>query len=400
MVNHLDQANLHVALYADMNIVSPKTSSKNNIITGVLSNRCKDRTLTVLRCDMDEWEKALIPADLQIYKVIEVIDQNSQQIAIVTDEEGKLMGTVTDGDIRRGILKKINLSSPVSEIMNPHPIAIPKMKDKKSIVNILKANKIRHLPVIDEARHIIGIERLEEQLTDSCSNNWVMIMAGGRGNRLRPLTDDSPKPMLKIGGKPILQTILEQFIRQGFKRFCISVNYKSAHVKEFFKNGSWLNAQIDYIDELKQLGTAGSLSLFPFETEEPILILNGDILTKLSFDQLIKFHRDHKAKATIAVAAYDFQVPYGLIKANKDHLIGFEEKPVFSSFINAGIYVLNPEVLKIVPENSYFDMNNLFNKLLENKEPVCVFPIREYWIDIGEIKNFNQAGEDYDNEFS
>ena len=348
---------------------------------------------------MDEWRKTLISPDMQIYKVIEVIDQNSQQIAIVTDEEGKLLGTITDGDIRRGILKGIPLSSSASQIMNPHPVTIPKMNDRKSIIDILKANKIRHLPVIDEVRHVIGIERLEGQLTDPHNNNWVVIMAGGRGKRLEPLTDDCPKPMLKIGEKPVLQTILEQFIRQGFTRFCISVNYKSIQIKDYFGDGSKLGAEIYYIDEKKRMGTAGSLSLFPFETQEPILVFNGDILTKLGFGQLIDFHREHQAKATIAVATYGFQVPYGLINANHDHLIGFEEKPVFSGFINAGIYVLNPEVLDCVPKNSYFDMNNLFKILLENKEPVCIFPIREYWTDIGEMKSFYLACKDYDNVF-
>jgi dTDP-glucose pyrophosphorylase len=348
---------------------------------------------------VDEWEKTLISPDIQIYKAIEIIDRDSRQIAIVTDEEGKLLGTVTDGDIRRGILKGIPLSSPVSQIMNPHPITIPKMVDKKSIIDILKANKIRHLPVIDEERRIIGVERLEEQLADPHHNNWVVIMAGGRGKRLKPLTDSCPKPMLKIGEKPLLQTILEQLVRQGFTRFCISVNYKSMQIKDYFGDGSKWGAEIRYIDEKKQMGTAGSLSLVPFHTQEPILVLNGDILTKLSFEQLINFHREHQAKATIAVATYGFQVPYGLIQANHDHLVGFEEKPVFSGFINAGIYVLNPEVLDCVPEDSFFDMNNLFKILIQNKEPVCIFPIREYWADIGGMKSFYAACKDYDNEF-
>ena len=348
---------------------------------------------------MDEWEKTLIPPDLQINKVIEVIDKNSQQIAVVTDEEGKLLGTVTDGDIRRGIIKGIPLNSPVSQIMNPHPVTIPKMNDRKSIMAILKANKIRHLPVINEERCVIGVERLEEQITDT-HNNWVVIMAGGRGKRLEPLTDNCPKPMLKIGKKPILQTILEQFIRQGFTRFCISVNYQSMKIKDYFGDVSKLGAEIYYIDEKERMGTAGSLSLLPFETQEPILVVNGDILTKLSFAQLLDFHLDHQAKATIAVTTYGFQIPYGLIKANHDHLIGFEEKPVFASFINAGIYVLNLEVLHCVPKNSYFDMDDLFKILMQNEEPVYIFPIREYWIDVGEIKSFDQACKEYENEFN
>lgn len=348
---------------------------------------------------MDEWRETLIPPDLQIYKAIEVIDKNSQQIAIVTDEEGRLLGTVTDGDIRRGILKEIPLSSPVSLVMNPHPVAIPRLNDRKSIIDILKANKIRHLPVIDEARHVIGVERLEEQIADLHKNNWVVIMAGGRGKRLKPLTDYCPKPMLKIGEKPVLEIILEQSISQGFKQFCISVNYRSKQIKDYFGDGSKLGAEICYINEKKKLGTAGSLSMFPFVTNEPILVFNGDILTKLNFEQLIDFHREHQAKATIAVATYDFQVPYGLIKVNQDHLAGFEEKPVLSSFVNAGIYVLDPEVLNYVPKDTCFDMDNLFTLLLKNNEPVCIFPIREYWTDIGGMKSFEKACDDYDKEF-
>ena len=348
---------------------------------------------------MEGWKKTLISPDMQIYKVIELIDQDSRQIAIVTDEEGILLGTVTDGDIRRGILKEIPLSSPVRKIMNPQPVTIPQMEDKKSIIDILKANKIRHLPVIDEGRHVVGVERLEEQMAEPIHENWVVIMAGGCGKRLKPLTDDCPKPMLKIGNKPLLQIMLEQFQKQGFTRFCISVNYKSEQIKDYFGDGSKMGATICYIDEKKRMGTAGSLSLFSFETMAPIIVLNGDILTKLCFKQLIDFHREHHAAATIAVATYGFQVPYGLIKVSQDYLVGFEEKPVFSSFINAGIYVMNQKVLSDVPKNAYFDMNNLFTVLLQKKEPVCIFPIREYWIDIGGMKSFSHACKDYDKIF-
>jgi len=348
---------------------------------------------------MGEWEKVLVSPKLKIFEVIKIIDRNSQQIAVVTDEERKLLGTVTDGDIRRGILKGISLNSPVSLIMNPHPVTIPKLRDRNSIINILKANKVRHLPVVDAERRIIGIERLDELLTDAHSDAWVVIMAGGYGKRLEPLTNTCPKPMLKIGEKPVLQTILEQFIQQGFSRFCISVHYKPEQIKDFFGDGSNWGAEIHYIDEEKRMGTAGSLSQLPFVPSEPILVINGDILTKLGFIQLLDFHLEHQAKATIAVTTYDYQVPYGVIKANRDRLVGFEEKPVYANFINAGIYVLNPEVLNYVPRNSYFDMNNLFEMILQNDEPSCIFPIREYWTDIGDMKSFDQACKDYEREF-
>ncbi|HEX3038916.1 MAG TPA: nucleotidyltransferase family protein [Caproiciproducens sp.] len=348
---------------------------------------------------MDDWKKVLIYPDTEIQEAIKVIDLYSLQIAVIADTDGKLLGTVTDGDVRRGILKGIPLNSPVSRIMNPHPVTIPEMEDRKSILNILKINKLRHLPVVDEEGRITGIERLEDLIGGSRFENWVVIMAGGLGKRLKPYTDSCPKPMLKIGGKPVLETILNEFIRQGFSRFCISVNYRSEQIRDYFGDGSRWGAEIRYIDETKRMGTAGSLGLLPFRAEEPVLVINGDILTKLSFEQLVGFHNEHQAKATVAAVSYDYQVPYGVVRTNRDRLIGFEEKPVYASLVNAGIYALNPEVLQMIPKNTYFDMNSLLELLLKGGEPVCVFPIREYWIDIGGVKDFRRAQADYSGVF-
>lgn len=348
---------------------------------------------------MDNWKDTLVSPGLKIREVLAIIDQNSQQIAIVADDDGKLLGTVTDGDIRRGILHGVPLDSCVTRIMNSHPVTIPRLNDRKSVVEILKANKVRHLPVIDEERHVVGVEGPDGLLAGFQSRSWVVIMAGGLGRRLEPLTDNCPKPMLKVGEKPVLQTIVEQFVRQGFTRFCISVNYRSKQITDYFGDGSQFGAEIHYLSERKRMGTAGSLSLFPFETGEPVLVINGDILTRLNFGQLVDFHQSHQAEATIAVTTYDYQVPYGVVKANRDRLVGFEEKPVYASFINAGIYVLNPEVLQEVPKDSYFDMNSLFETLLQRKASVCIFPVREYWIDIGGMKSYHQACKDYDSEF-
>ncbi|WMJ83319.1 nucleotidyltransferase family protein [Oscillospiraceae bacterium LTW-04] len=348
---------------------------------------------------MDILEKILIEPDTLIQRAIEIIDISSQQIALVVDDDRKLLGTVTDGDIRRGLMRGILLNQPVEQIMNNRPITIPEIKDQNSILNIMRVNKLRHLPVVDAAGRLIGIEKLDDLLQTPKRENWVVIMAGGLGKRLRPLTENCPKPMLEIGGKPILATILEEFIKQGFSRFCLSINYKAQNVIDYFGDGSQWGITLDYIHEDRPMGTAGSLRLFHHETEEPIIIINGDILTKLGFDQLISFHKKRKACATVAVAAYDFKVDYGVVKVDRDMLIGFEEKPVFTSFINAGIYVLNPEILKKLPENSSLDMNQLLEIMLKNNEKVCAFPIREYWIDIGQMRDFNQAVLDYDTVF-
>jgi len=344
---------------------------------------------------MNEWKKVLTSPNTKIREVIKIIDMFSLQIALIVNENNKLLGTVTDGDVRRGILKGIPLDHPIEQIMNSNPITIPEIQDKKSILNILKINKLRHLPVVDDSGCVIGIETLEDLLHYSKSENWIVIMAGGLGNRLRPLTDNCPKTMLTIGDKPVLETILNNFVKQGFCHFCFSIHYKADQIKAYFGDGSKWGVEIQYIYEESMMGTAGSLSLFQIETEKPIIVMNGDILTKLSFDLLISFHMEHQVQATVTVSSYDFQVPYGVVKVNKDRLVGFEEKPVYTNFINAGIYVLNPAVLNKIPKNSYFDMNDLVEIMLRNGEQICIFPIREYWIDIGGIEDFNQARLDF-----
>ena len=348
---------------------------------------------------MDEWKKILITPQTEIHEAIEIIDWNALQIALVIDQDHKLLGTVTDGDVRRGLLRGISLDQPVQQIMNKSPVTIPVIKDRKSILNILKINKLRHLPVVDDSGCIIGIERLDDLFQPSKNDNWIIIMAGGLGSRLRPLTDNYPKSMLTIGDKPILETILCNLLEQGFHQFCISVNYKADLIKNYFGDGSKWGAEILYIQEDKMLGTAGPLSLFPVKTEKPIIVMNGDILTKLSMDQLIDFHERHQAQATIAVHSYDYQVPYGVIKASKDRLIGFEEKPVYTSLVNAGIYAVNPEVIARIPKDTSFDMDQLFRNMLRDEEPLSIFPIREYWIDIGTIEDFNQAKLDFNEVF-
>ena len=348
---------------------------------------------------MDDWKKILIAPQTEIHKAIEMIEKNALQIALVIDQDHKLLGTVTDGDVRRGLLKGIPLDSPVRQIMNKNPVTIPFIKDRKSILNILKVNKLRHLPVVDDFGCVIGIERLDDLLQSSRKENWVVIMAGGMGRRLSPLTDACPKPMLAIGEKPILETTIKNLFDQGFYRFCISICYKADQIKSYFGDGSKLGVEILYIEEEKMLGTAGPLSLFPVKTENTIIVMNGDILTKLSVDQLIDFHEKRQTQATITVHSYDYQVPYGVIKSSKDRLIGFEEKPVYTSLVNAGIYAINPEVIARIPKDSYYDMDQLFRNMLSDEEPLSIFPIREYWIDIGTVEDFNQAKLDFNEVF-
>ncbi len=348
---------------------------------------------------MKEWQQILVTQDVTIRDTLQIIDSSAMQIALVVDEENRLLGTVTDGDIRRGILKEIMLDEPVKRVMNPHPTVAKSFERRDIVLAVMKLKRLNHIPVIDDDGRVIQVETLQDLIQAEVKDNIVVLMAGGLGARLRPLTNECPKPLLKVGGKPVLETILENFMEYGFKKFYLSVNYKADMIEEYFGNGSSRGIQIDYIHEDKQLGTAGALSLLPEKPNQPLLVMNGDLLTKVNFQQLIDFHSVHQAQATMCVREYNFQVPYGVVKMEKHRLTGIDEKPIKRFFVNAGIYVLEPSALNLIPQNQFFDMPNLFNKIIDNQGETTVFPIREYWMDIGQMNDYEQANGEFNEVF-
>lgn len=348
---------------------------------------------------MKNWKNVLISPDTQILNAIEVIDKSALQIAIVVDEGGKLAGTVTDGDIRRGLLKGITLQSPVKAIMNGKPTTVRLNEGRDHILSIMKQKQFRQIPVVDDGGHVLGIEILDELIKGDERENWVVLMAGGLGTRLSPLTDEFPKPLLKVGKKPILETILESFVEHGFHKFYMSVNYKANMLEDYFGDGSRWGAEIRYLKEGKRLGTAGCLGLLPEKPKGPLFVMNGDLLTKVNFRQLMDFHEDHGCMATMCVREYDFQVPYGVVKIEKQRLVGIDEKPVQRFFVSAGIYVVEPAALEYIPHDTYFDMPSLFERLIQDKKEVTPFPVREYWLDIGRMDDFEKANGEYSDIF-
>lgn len=344
---------------------------------------------------MKDCKKILIWPATPILEAIRVIDESSMQIALVVDEDDRLCGTLTDGDIRRGILKGISLDSPVQQIMNQNPIYAVLNDGLENILALMKMKELRHIPIVDENVRVVGMEILEDLIRLSEKDNWVVLMAGGLGSRLRPLTEDCPKPLIQVGNKPILETILENFIEYGFRRFYISVNFKAEMVKGYFKDGSRWGAEISYINEDRAMGTAGSLGLLPEKPVHPILVMNGDLLTKVNFQQLLDFHQEHRSKATMCVREYDFQVPYGVTRLEKHRLVDIEEKPVQRFFVSAGIYVLEPEILNLIPLGEYLDMPELFKKVIARDLETAAFPIREYWLDIGRMDDLERAKGEY-----
>lgn len=343
---------------------------------------------------MKTWRDVLVLPSASIVDALRIIDENALQITLVVDTNTKLLGTVTDGDIRRAILKGFSLNTSVSEIMNTKPVTVGLNSQRDEIINLLVAKKIQQVPVVDNAGHVVGLESLKELLHPSARKNWVVLMVGGMGSRLRPLTEECPKPLLKVGNKPILEIILENFIRYGYTKFFFAVNYKAEMIEEYFGDGSRFGIEIHYLRERERLGTAGALGLLPERPTDPFLVMNGDLLTKVNFNQLFEFHQSHQVQATMCVREYSFQVPYGVVNVNKGSIKNIVEKPVHNFFISGGIYILDPCALDLIPD-SYFDMPTLFNCMIESGMKTTAFPIHEYWLDIGKFSDFEKANIDF-----
>lgn len=344
---------------------------------------------------MKDWKQAVVSPQDTIRDAIRTIDAGGIQTALVIDRDNLLCGTVTDGDIRRAILKELPLDTPVEAIMKVNPTIARHGDTKESILVTMKLTGHRHIPIVDEKHHVVEVAFMEDLIQTEALENWVILMAGGLGTRLRPLTENCPKPLLQIGNKPILQTILENCRDHGLKKFYISINYKAEMVKEHFGDGSRWGVTIKYIEEQKRMGTAGALSLLDEKPDSPVLVMNGDLLTKVNFQNLLDFHKEHSAQATMCVREYHFQIPYGVVEINGQRITSIIEKPSQRFLVNAGIYVLQPETLGLIPTDTFFDMPDLFKWLIERGLTAAAFPIREYWVDIGQMPDLEQARGDY-----
>lgn len=349
---------------------------------------------------MRNWRSILVNENTTLLETMKIIDDSSLQFAAVVDEVNNLLGSVTDGDIRRGILRGEGLDVPIKQVMNPSPITACIENTYSDCLNLLKKYKLKQLPIVDMDNRIVDIIFADEDLTTKNNRNTVILMAGGLGTRLRPLTESVPKPMLNVGNKPILQTIIEGFKQYGYTKFILTVNYKKEIIQDYFQDGSAFNVSISYIEEDKRMGTAGALSLLKEKPTSPIFVMNGDLLTQVNFEQLLNFHEDTDAVATMCVREYEYQIPYGVIETEGQQLVSIKEKPMHRSFVNAGIYVLNPEVFDYIPNNEFFDMPDLFKQLMAKQKNVSAFPVREYWLDIGRMADFEKANNEYEEQYN
>ncbi len=336
---------------------------------------------------MKNFNQNIVHERFKLSECITKIGKVKIKTLIVINKKKKILGTISDGDIRRGILKFQKLDTPVTKIMRKKFFCFTHQNIKKFNYNKLKENNILLIPEVDKSKKLITIKKLSESINKKTVNCTVLIMAGGLGMRLRPLTNKIPKPMIRVNGEPILEKIINSFKLNGFKNFYISTFYKSEKITKYFKDGKRLDINIKYLKEKKPLGTAGSLSLVPKNEKGPILIANGDVLTKMSPNLLLEFHKKQKNDLTVASINYNHQLPFGSIKIKNNKISKLVEKPVTSYKVNAGIYVINKSIYTKLKYNKNLSMTDLISKLILKKKKIGVFPIYESWDDIGDKKN-------------
>lgn len=346
------------------------------------------------------WRNALINPKTSLQEAIHVIDKAALQIALVIDDSGRLCGVVTDGDIRRALIRGLPLDHAVSEVMNVKPKVASVDDSKTKLIAIMEAHTLIHLPVLDADGKVVRLETLQGLYKQPHFQNPVFLMAGGFGTRLRPLTDNCPKPLLEIGGKPILETILESFVSSGFRNFYIAVHYLADQIKDYFGDGQRWGVQISYVEEHEPLGTAGALGLLPADLPDlPMIVMNGDILTQIDFPRLLDYHNEHQGIATLCVRQYEYQIPYGVVSIDAQRITGIVEKPIHSCFSNAGVYVLNHALVQTIAKQQQIDMPQFLNQQIMSGELVSMFPVHEYWLDIGRESDFLRAQGEFSKYF-
>ena len=347
---------------------------------------------------MSSWQDALVSSSMTLRQTIEAITNSALQIALVVDDNNKLIGTVTDGDIRKALLAGKDLNITAAEAMRKSPITSSASTPRTVIIKLMREKRIHQMPIVNESGQVVDVLTVDDMLGAQEKTNAVVIMAGGLGTRLHPLTQDTPKPMLNVGGKPILETIIQSFIDQGYVNFFVSLNFKAEIISDYFGDGSKLGASITYLHETTRLGTAGGLSLLPSEVKYPIIVMNGDLLTRISVDALLDFHQRENAVATMVVREDHYQVPYGVVEVDGTQIIDVKEKPTQRHLVNAGIYVLSEQSLANIPKGTYYDMPTHFTKLAADGHRTTAFPLHEYWVDIGRLDELERAQREWPRE--
>ena len=337
------------------------------------------------------WRQAILPTNATIQQAIRNLDQVAIKIVLVINKAGELEGTISDGDIRRGLLRGLDINSPIASIIHRNALVVPPEMGRETVMQIMVANKVQQIPVVDGRHHVMGLHLWDEITTPPTRPNLMVIMAGGMGTRLRPHTENCPKPLLPIAGKPMLEHIIERAQLEGFSHFVLAIHYLGHMIEDHFGNGEHMGVRIDYLREQSPLGTAGALGLLNPRPDAPFVVTNGDVITDIRYGELLDFHIRHNAAATMAVRVHEWQHPFGIVQTKGTDIVGFEEKPVARSHINAGVYALEPDALNVLNADAHCDMPALFERLQVQLKRTVAYPMHEPWLDVGRPDDWNQA---------
>lgn len=339
----------------------------------------------------DYWRQALLPAEATVQEAIRNLDRTSLQIALVVGPGDVLAGTITDGDIRRGLLRGCEMTSPIATVAHREPLVVPPQLSREVVLHLMQANRIHQLPVVDDQRRVVGLHLWDEIVAPQARSNLMVVMAGGLGTRLRPHTEKCPKPLLPVAGKPMLEHIVERARGEGFSRFVFAVHYLGQMIEDYFGDGARWQVRIDYLREETPLGTAGAVGLLPERPASAFVVTNGDVLTDIRYGEMLDFHGRHESAATMAVRLHEWQHPFGVVRSKGVDIVGFEEKPIARTHINAGIYVLDPQALDCLPRGERCDMPTLFQRVKDRGARTIIYPMHEPWLDVGRIEDYDAA---------
>lgn len=337
------------------------------------------------------WRQVILPIDATIQQAIRNLNESSMKIVVVVNARGELEGTISDGDIRRGLLKGLDFNSPIESIIHRNALVVPPVLGRETVMQLMRVNKIQQIPVVDERQQVVGLHLWDEISTPPVRSNLMVIMAGGKGIRLRPFTENCPKPLVLVAGKPMLEHIIERGKLEGFRHFVLAIHYLGHMIEDYFGNGDRLGVRIDYLREQSPLGTAGALGLLKPRPEAPFVVTNGDVLTDIRYGELLDFHIRHNASATMAVRLHEWQHPFGVVQTKGVEIVGFEEKPIARTHINAGVYVLDPDALSVLEDGAPCDMPTLFERLQAKMKRTVAYPMHEPWLDVGRPDDLNLA---------
>jgi len=340
---------------------------------------------------MSNWRSCVLNQERTVRDGIQNLNETSARIVLIVDSQHKFLGIVVDGDIRRGMLNGVVLTDPITAIMNSNPITVTPKSTRLDAITMMETLRLSHIPIVDEDRTLRGLYLLSEVPINAKLENLFVVMAGGFGRRLGSLTSKTPKPMLEIAGKPILEHLIVRAKNSGFVNFAIAIHYLGEVIENYFGDGSRFEVNIKYLREAEPLGTAGAIRLLQPVPDVPFLVSNADLVSNVDFAALLDFHLNQNCEATMAVRTHQWQNPFGVVEIIDGRINEIIEKPVVKSNISAGIFVLNPTIIQSVKNDEFCDMPTLFQRLIAGNRRVFAFPVYEEWADIGHRAELDSA---------